>query len=128
MLAVSNGSAAIDFYKKAFGATELWRVDAGGHVVAGLSVNGAELFLAQETPSRGTRAPDAVGYTRVRTELFVDDPQEVQSRAIAAGAIEWSPVEEHTSQGVGPRPIRRMLQGGIVDPFGHNWLPGKVME
>lgn len=58
MLAVSDGAAAIDFYKEAFGAVELWRIDAGGDVVAGLSVHGAEFFLAQETPSRGTRAPD----------------------------------------------------------------------
>jgi hypothetical protein len=55
-------------YKKAFGATELWRVEAGGDVVAGLSVSGAEPFLAQETPSRGTRAPDAVGHRTERIE------------------------------------------------------------
>jgi PhnB protein len=128
MLAVDDGASAIDFYKEAFGAIELWRIDAGGDVVAGLSVDGADLFLAQETPSRGTPAPGAAGHTTVRIELFVDDPHEAQARAVAAGATESSPVEEHIHQMVGPRPIKRMLQGGVVDPFGHHWLIGKVLE
>lgn len=128
MLAVDDGASAIEFYREAFGATELWRIDADGDVVAGLSVNGADLFLAQETPSRGTRAPAAVGHTTVRIELFVDDPHAAQAQAIAAGATESSPVKEHIHETVGPRPIKRMLQGSVVDPFGHKWLIGKFLE
>ena len=60
MLAVRDGKAAIEFYKRAFGAEELWRLDDSGHVVAGLMVNGAMLFLANESPNNGTRAPDLV--------------------------------------------------------------------
>jgi PhnB protein len=127
MLAVSDGNAAIAFYQAAFGATLLWHLD-GGHVVAGLSIDGAPFFLASESPPHGTRGPDSAGFTTVRIELFVDDPVAVHARAVAAGAIERSPVIEHTHETTGPRPIRRMLQGGLVDPFGHRWLVGKFLE
>jgi PhnB protein len=128
MLTVSDGVQAIKFYKNAFGAAELWRIEAGGHVVAGLSINGAQLFLASESPGHGTRSPDLVGHTTVRIELFVDDPYEAQNRALAAGATEANPIREHSYPMSGPRPINRMLQGVVVDPFGHRWLIGKVLE
>src|SRR5688572_14935686 len=95
MLAVSDGNAAIAFYQAALGATLLWQLDGGGHVVAGLSVDGARFFLAHESPSHGTRGPASVGFTTVRIELFVDDPVAVHRRALSAGAVEHSPVEEH---------------------------------
>jgi PhnB protein len=128
MLAVSDGNAAIEFYKAAFGATLLWHLDGGGHVVAGLSIDDAPFFLAHESPPHGTRGPASVGFTTVRIELFVDDPIAVHRQALAAGAIERSPVREHTHATIGPHPIRRMLQGGVVDPFGHLWLVGKILE
>ena len=84
MLAVSDGQAAIAFYKAAFGAELLWRL-GDGHVVAGLSVGGAQFFLAHESPDYGTRSPDSAGFTTVRIELFVDDPKAVQQRALDAG-------------------------------------------
>jgi PhnB protein len=127
MLAVSDGNAAIAFYKAAFGATVLWHLD-GGHVVAGLSIDGAPFFLAHESPPHGTRSPDAAGFTTVRIELFVDDPAAVHKRALDAGATEHSPVNEHTHETVGPHPIKRMKQGAIIDPFGHLWLIGKILE
>lgn len=55
MLAVSNGNAAISFYKAAFGAVVLWSL-GDHHVVAGLSINGAEFFLASESPEYGSAA------------------------------------------------------------------------
>ena len=125
MLAVSDGKAAIEFYEAAFGATLLWHLD---HVVAGLSVDGAEFFLAHQSPPHGTRSPDSAGFTTVRIELFVDDPAAVYRKAVAAGAIERDPVREHTHATVGPRPIKRMLQGALVDPFGHLWLVGKFLD
>jgi PhnB protein len=128
MLAVSDGNAAIAFYKTAFGATVLWHLDGGGHVVAGLSIDGAKFFLAHESPPHGTRGPASVGFTTVRIELFVDDPVAVHTQALAAGAIERSPVTEHTYAMSGPSPITRMLQGSVVDPFGHMWLVGKILE
>jgi PhnB protein len=127
MLAVSDGNAAIAFYKAAFGAALLWHLD-GGHVVAGLSIDGAEFFLASESPPHGTRSPSSAGFTTVRIELFVDDPIAVHKRALAAGAVEHSPVNEHSHATVGPHPIKRMLQGAVLDPFGHMWLIGKFLE
>ena len=125
MLAVSDGNKAIAFYKAAFGATLLWHLD---HAVAGLSIDGAEFFLAHESPPHGTRSPASVNFTTVRIELFVDDPVAVHRLALAAGAIEHSPVEEHTHSTVGPHPIKRMLQGAVVDPFGHLWLVAKFLD
>jgi uncharacterized glyoxalase superfamily protein PhnB len=127
MLAVSDGDAAIAFYKAAFGATVLWQL-GGEHVVAGLAIDGAKFFLAHESPRYGTRAPSLAGFTTVRIELFVEDPIAVHLQAIRAGATEHSPVVEHQHETVGPRPITRMLQGAVVDPFGHIWLVGKVLE
>jgi len=126
MLAVNNGNAAISFYNAAFGATLLWSL-GDDHVVAGLSVNGAEFFLATESPEYGTRGPSSAGFTTVRIELFVDDPVAMHKQALAAGAVEHSPVLEHTHETTGPRPIIRMLQGAVIDPFGHLWLIGKIL-
>ena len=128
MLAVADANAAIEFYQAAFDATVLWRLGGPEHVVAGLSVDGAQFFLSTESPEFGTRGPAGAGFTTVRIELFVDDPVAVHARAVAAGAIERSRVEEHTYATAGPRPISRMLQGGLVDPFGHMWLVGKFLE
>src|SRR4051794_25776831 len=122
MLAVSDPAAAIDFYKAAFGAEERWRISGGGTVVAGLSINGAEVFLASANPP-STRGPDDVGGTTVRIELFVDDPPAVWERAIAAGALNGNKPFEHTHDLVGGSTMR-LLQGGITDPFGHIWLIG----
>lgn len=103
-------------------------LDGGGRVVAGLSIDGAKFFLAHESPPEGTRGPAAVGFMTVRIELFVDDPVAVHKQALGAGAIEHSPVEEHEHTMTGLRPIRRMLQGAVLDLFGHMWLIGKVLE
>ncbi len=128
MLAVSDGNAAIEFYRVAFGAELLWHLGGAGPVVAGLSINGAKFFLAHESPEFGTRDPAAAGFTTVRIELFVENPVEVHRRALAAGALERSPVVQHQHETVGPAPIKRMLQGALVDPFGHLWLIGKFLE
>jgi uncharacterized glyoxalase superfamily protein PhnB len=128
MLAVSDGSGAIDFYNVAFGAKVLWQLGSGRDVVAGLEIDGANFFLAYESPPHGTRGPDSVRFTTVRIELFVDDPVAMQKRALLAGATEHSPVNEHQHTMSGPQPIRRMLQGSVIDPFGHMWLIGKILE
>jgi PhnB protein len=96
-LSALDGTATIDFYMEAFAATERWRADADGGVVAGLSVDGAEAVPRPgDTEPWDARAPHLVGHTTVGIELLVDDPQEVQSRAIAAGAVESSPGEERS--------------------------------
>jgi PhnB protein len=129
MLAVSDGNAAIKFYQTAFAAELHWHLDdRGGHIVAGLSIDDAKFFLAHEAPDYGTRSPSSAGVTTVRIELFVGDPIAVHKRAVAAGAVERSPVVKHEHQTIGPAPIKRMLQGAVADPFGHIWLIGKFLE
>ena len=127
MLAVSDGNAAVEFYRAAFEAAVLWKLGEE-EIVAGLAIGGAKFFLAQEAPEYGTRAPSSAGFTTVRIELFVDDPVAVQARALAAGARQHSPVTEDRYEMPGPEPIRRILQGAVVDPFGHMWLIGKILE
>jgi PhnB protein len=127
MLAVSDPASAIDFYSRAFGAEVRWQIGEPAQV-AGLTIGGAQFFLAAETPSRGTRSPDGAGHTTVRIELFVDDPAAVHRAAMAAGAREGSPVTEHEHPLVGSGPPMRMLQGGVVDPFGHVWLIGRFLD
>ena len=63
----------------------------------------------------------------MRIELFVDAPVAVHRRALAAGATDDSPVSEHAHATAGPQPIERMLQGAVLDPFGHLWLIGKIL-
>ncbi len=58
----------------------------------------------------------------------MDDPLETQARAIAAGALASSPIEEHAQETLVSHPIKKLLQGGMVDPFGHHWLIGKILE
>ena len=126
MLAVSDPEAAIDFYGRAFGAEERWRIGEPAEV-AGLAINGAELFLARENPP-ATRSPELARHTTVRIELFVDDPRAVHAQAVAAGAQPRNPIEEHRHETVGANATLRMLQGAVTDPFGHVWLIGRFLD
>ena len=118
-LSVRNGPRAIDFYKDAFGAIELHRVDgADGTAVAQLSVGGAEFWVADETPAHSNFSPESLGGCSVRMLLVVEDPDAVCQRAIAAGATQVVPVGE----GHGWR------LGRILDPFGHHWEIGRKVE
>ncbi|MBC7790798.1 MAG: VOC family protein [Anaerolineae bacterium] len=111
-LSVRNGRKAIDFYKAAFGATELHRVDDGsGSVVAQLSVSGAEFWIADESPAHQNFSPESLGGCSVRMLLIAEDPEAVCRQAVAAGATQVVPVEE----------AHGWRLGRIVDPFGHHW-------
>lgn len=116
MLIVPDAEAALAWYREALGATELWNL--GG--VAGLAIHGAPFFLHEANPDNPAEdSPAAVGATSVRIELFVDDPDAVMKRALAAGATPGSPLEDHPHfDGTVHR------QGGFRDPFGHNWSVG----
>ena len=127
MLAVSNAQAAIDYYRAAFGAKLLWQVEKG-EVVAELEFEGAKFLLSEESPEHGTRGPASAGFTTVRIELFVDDPIPVQEQALAAGATDHSPITEDHYEMQGSEPTRRIAQGAVVDPFGHVWLIGKILQ
>src|SRR5580658_8196804 len=87
MLSVRGGARAVDFYKAAFGATEVFGIDAeDGAVVAQLSVGGAEFWLADESPEHFNFSPESLGGGTVRMILTVEDPDAAFDRAVAAGA------------------------------------------
>jgi uncharacterized glyoxalase superfamily protein PhnB len=115
MLIVPDAPRAIDWYTTALGARELWNL--GG--VAGLELGGAPFFLHEVNPLNPTEtSPDQAGATSTRIELFVDDPDKLVDRALAAGATPGAPVEDHEV------PWGTHRQGGFKDPFGHNWSVG----
>ena len=119
VLTVSSGVSDIEFYKKAFGATMLWRLnnDDGTVHVAAFSVGGA-MFRLHEEGSR-SKSPDKAGTTTVTIALAVDDVHAVVAQAVAAGATVLSPVIDY------PYGYR---QGDIMDPFGHNWTIEKLIN
>ncbi len=118
MLSLRHGARAIAFYKAAFGADELYRIeDERGDVVAQLSVAGAEFWLADESPQHLNFSPESLGGGSVRMLLIVEDPDAVYDRAVAAGAIGVWPVRNEHGWRV----------GRVVDPFGHHWEIGKPM-
>jgi PhnB protein len=122
MLSVRNGAKAIEFYKAAFGAGELFRLDAeDGSVVARLSVGEAEFWVADESPEHKNFSPESLGAefrggATVRMVMVVADPDATFARAVKAGATVVWPVEDKE---YGWR------VGRIVDPLGHHWEIGK---
>ena len=119
MLSVRGGSRAVEFYKAAFGANEVYRVeDPGGSVVSRLSVDGAEFWLSDESPEHGNFSPESLGGGTARMILTVPDPDAVFAKALAAGAQEVFAVEEAYGWRL----------GRVVDPFGHHWEIGHPLE
>ena len=108
-LSVRNWAQAVEFYKAAFGASELYRVEGGG--VARLTVSGAEFWVAEESPPNLNFSPESLGGCSVRMLLIVADPAAVCAQAVAAGARQVSPVSD----------AHGWRLGLIVDPFGHRW-------
>ena len=118
MLPVRNGARAVEFYKAAFGASEVYRVeDPAGAVVARLSVDGAEFWVSDESPEHGNFSPESLGGGSVRMILTVPDPDAMFAQACAAGAHEVVAVEEAYGWRV----------GRVVDPFGHHWEIGRPL-
>src|SRR6476660_2668138 len=95
MLSVRKGASAIEFYKAAFGADELFRIDAeSGAVVARLSVGAAEFWVADESPEHSNFSPVSLGGGSVRMVMTVEDPDTAFERAVAAGATVVWPVSD----------------------------------
>jgi PhnB protein len=119
-LSVRHGRAAVDFYKAAFGAIEVYRVggtDENPDVVAQLTVGDASFWVSDESPPNANYSPESLGGGTVRLLLIVDDPDAAVRRATAAGAMEVYPVGE----------AHGWRLGRIVDPFGHHWEIGKPL-
>ena len=113
-LIIRGAAAAIEFYKEAFGATELFRFPAPdgkiGH--AEIKIGDSPIMLADEYPDMGYKGPQTLGGSPVSIMIYVDDVDTVFDRAVAAGAKTREAVSDKF---YGDR------MGTLEDPFGHRW-------
>ena len=120
-LVVDGGARAIEFYKQAFGATELFRMEGPdgriGH--AEIKIGDSHVMLADEHPEINARSPQAFGGSPVSLMLYVEDVDATVGRAVEAGAKLIRPVAD---QFYGDR------TGGVTDPFGHFWYVATHVE
>ena len=112
-LIIKGAAAAIDFYKEAFGATELFRMEHGGKVGhAEIKIGDSPIMIADEFPEMGHVGPKTLGGTPVGIMLYVEDVDAIYNRAISKGGLEVKPLQD---QFYGDR------SGTFNDPFGHQW-------
>jgi PhnB protein len=114
---VDRASAAVEFYKAAFGAVVLHRVGEGDDIVVQLAVNGAAFWLTAAAPEVGRLSPKSIGGATGRVLLVVDDPSGTLAHAVGAGAREVAPLSDEHGWRL----------GRIVDPFGHEWEIGRPL-
>ena len=114
MLAVADTPSAVEWYKRALGATVLWSLGS----VVGLEIAGVPFFLG-EPANNGWESPSKLGMTSTRVEVFCDDPDIFVARALEAGALgSLDNMQDH------PVPWGMHRQGSFTDPFGHIWFVG----
>jgi PhnB protein len=120
-LIVKGAADAIEFYKRAFGATEMLRMaDPQGKVGhAEIKIGDSVIMLADEHPAMGYRGPRALGGSSVSILLYLEDVDSVFERAVKAGAKALRPV---ANQFYGDR------SGTLEDPFGHVWTIATHVE
>jgi len=113
-LTVNDAARALDFYKRAFGAQEVMRMDAPGGKIghAEIKIGDSIIMLADEMPGAGSRSPQAVGGTTGGIFLYVENADTVFNQAVSAGAKVDSPLADMFW---GDR------YGRLKDPFGHSW-------
>ena len=113
-LVVRGASKAIDFYKKAFGAQERFRLarENGGVAHAEFAIGDSNLMIADESPETGSRSPESLGGTPASVFLYVEDVDDVFRKAVAAGA---KPTLTPQNMFWGDRYAK------VSDPFGHQW-------
>ena len=114
-ICVANASEAIDFYREAFGAKELWRLnEAGGKIGhAEIQIGNTSLMLSDEYPDYNTLSPETIGGSSVKIHLDVEDVDAFAEHAIKAGATLIRPIAD---QFYGDR------SGQLADPFGYTWI------
>jgi PhnB protein len=119
-LSVRDGRAAVEFYKVAFGAVEVFRfggTDELDEIVAQLAIAGSLFWVEDESPAHGNFSPKTVGGATSRVLLVTDEPEAVLARAVAEGATMIDPVtDEHGWR-----------LGRVDDPYGHRWEIGRPM-
>ena len=120
-LRVHDTSAAVEFYKKAFGAKELFRlVEPSGRVGhAEVTIGQVTVMLSDEYPEYGIQGPRTLGGTSVAIHIHVNDVDRLFSQAVAAGGTVVRALQDHF---YGER------SGTVRDPFGHEWLLGGQIE
>ncbi|HEY2678672.1 MAG TPA: VOC family protein [Steroidobacteraceae bacterium] len=120
-LRVHNTGEAIDFYARAFGAKELFRLtEPSGRIGhAEIKIGPATLMLSDEYPEHGIRGPRTLGGTTFSMHLHVEDVDASFDQAVKAGATVVRPLKD---QFYGER------SGTVRDPFGHEWLLGGRLE
>jgi PhnB protein len=112
-LIVDGAAQALDFYKKAFGATELFRMEHEGKIGhAEMKIGDSPFMLADEQPQMSWKGPKALGGTPVSLMIYVDDVDTTYKQALEAGGVELKPLQD---QFYGDR------SGTLTDPFGHVW-------
>ncbi|HEX5224150.1 MAG TPA: RpiB/LacA/LacB family sugar-phosphate isomerase [Solirubrobacteraceae bacterium] len=120
-LAVHDGIAAVQFYRDAFGAVELYRVGgsaASPELVVQLAVGATTFWVADESPEHESFSPALLGGGTVKMLLDIADPDEIFARALRAGAREVRPMQDEHGWRL----------GRIEDPFGHHWEIGRPLE
>ncbi len=120
-LIIGGAAKAIEFYKQAFGAQELFRMaDPSGKVGhAEIKIGDSPIMLADEHPEMGHKGPKSLGGSPVGIMLYVRDVDTVVAQAVAAGATVTQPVK---NQFYGDR------SGTLTDPFGHLWTVSTHVE
>ena len=120
-LIVKGAAEAIEFYKRAFGATETLRMaDPQGKIHhAEIRIGDSMIMLADEQPAMGYRSPRSIGGSSVSFLLYLEDVDAVFERAVKAGAKAQQPVK---NQFYGDR------SGTLEDPFGHVWTVATHIE
>ena len=120
-LVIKNAAAAIEFYKKAFGAVELFRMPAPGGKIghAEIKIGDSPVMLSDAYPEMGFQGPESLGGTPVSLMIYVEDVDQVYPQAIAAGGKELRPLQD---QFYGDR------SGTLADPFGHVWTISTHVE
>ena len=120
-LIVNAGQRALDYYKKAFGASEVFRMDAPGGKIghAEIQIGTSRVMLSDENPAWGAKAPTPGASAPVQLMIYVEDVDATFKRALAAGAKETQPIK---NQFYGDR------SGTLTDPFGHVWTIATHIE
>jgi len=118
MLSVRRGAEAVRFYQSALGAVEVFRVESpDGEIVSRLSIDGAEFWVADESPEHANFSPETINGSTTRMILTVADPDTAFARAVAAGARQITAVQDEHGWRL----------GRVVDPYGHHWEIGRPL-
>jgi len=113
-LVVGNSKEAIEFYKKAFGANEIYQFPApdGKIMHAMIQIGDSFIMMSDEFPAMGARSPTTIGGTAVTLHLYVEDADKIFNQAVEAGAKVTMPIMDAFW---GDR------FGTVEDPYGHSW-------